>query len=169
MTPPTQGSDARARLSEIEAELQTLRAENARLRDLLGLDERASRPAPAPAPAKPTLFDTGNAAISKQDRLAKNDHAGGGARTDPGRCVRNHANLEATLNPLGVPRRRSIGQGGALGRMRWQTGVDLSLSSGQRQDVGIHSTGPAAGQGKGSDRDHQTAGLTRFSGDLSSL
>ena len=65
MTPPTQGSDARARLSEIEAELQTLRAENARLRDLLGLDERASRPAPAPAPAKPTLFDTGNAAISK--------------------------------------------------------------------------------------------------------
>ena len=36
-----------------------------------------------------------------------------------------------------------------LGRVGYETGVDLMLSSGQRQDVGIHSTGPAAGQGKG--------------------
>jgi superfamily II DNA or RNA helicase len=54
VTSATEDGEADAHLSEMEVELQALRTENARLRDLLGLDERASRP--SAAASKQSLF-----------------------------------------------------------------------------------------------------------------
>jgi hypothetical protein len=64
VTGPSQDNEAHLRLLEAEAELRKLRAENTRLRELLGLDERGSRP--EAAAARPTLFPADDGVAAKR-------------------------------------------------------------------------------------------------------
>ena|SRR5437868_5703562 len=93
------------RSDEMESELACLRAENARLRGLLGLDERAARPASA---WTPTLFPIN------------------GQPTRPGAAVANDSPLteKVALYLLNVRRQR----GRICARMEqwanWQVGME---------------------------------------------
>ena len=74
MTDNSGDTEVHARLLEAAAELRVLRAENARFRELLGLDERGARPE-IPA-AKPTLFRVDDGVDAKKNEVSKNSSAG---------------------------------------------------------------------------------------------
>src|SRR5664280_709099 len=75
MTSPEAAAEVGNHLSEIEAEVQALRAENARLRDLLGLDERAPRPRAA-GPAQPTLVAANDEPTPEPNYVTQRSSAG---------------------------------------------------------------------------------------------
>jgi len=75
MTSPEAAAEVGNHLSEIEAEVQALRAENARLRDLLRLDERASRPRAA-GPAQPTLVAANDEPTPEPNHVTQRSSAG---------------------------------------------------------------------------------------------
>jgi superfamily II DNA or RNA helicase len=71
----SQDGEAHARLREAEAELRALRAENARFRELLGLDQRGSRAAGSAAAAKPTLFPADDGVAAKRHEVSQSSGA----------------------------------------------------------------------------------------------
>jgi len=75
MTSPEAAAEVGNHLSDIEAEAQALREENARLRDLLGLDERASRPRAA-GPAQPTLVAANDEPTPEPNHVTQRSSAG---------------------------------------------------------------------------------------------
>lgn len=73
MTVLSKDNEARVRLLEAEAELRALRAENARLRELLGVDERGSRP--ELSAAKPSLFRADGGVAAKRHEVSQSSSA----------------------------------------------------------------------------------------------
>jgi hypothetical protein len=83
MTDPSRDSEIYAPPLEAEEELRALRAENARFRELLGLDERAAR-TEVPA-AKPTLFQVDDGVDAKRNEVSQS--SGAGEKISLFRCI----------------------------------------------------------------------------------